>query len=221
MTALFRRLDLRSIQCRELTIITHVKISSRLAKRIIALYRGNITRDTPRSAIYGTIYKVNKIHHVVRADVWHAGGNEYHVEFTYEEKKVPRPPKNIKSPQLLVDLLNEEPQDIELTCYADFAYKQDEWRSIIEVPIDLKSSKESEEPFTHIEAVKFSRRKNEHIEYTVEIERLENGTTIHSTNFDELWKGKLTEKMPKLLLERSSKLSKVLVSRKRRRKYGS
>jgi hypothetical protein len=158
---------------------------------------------------------------VVRADVWHAGGSEYHVEFTYEDKKVPRPPKNIKSPRLLVDLLNEEPQDIELTCYADFTYNQNEWRSMIEVPVDLRSSKESGEPFTHIEAVKFSRRKNAHIQYTVEIEKLENGTTKHRTYFDELWKGKLTEEMSTLLLEHSSELSKVLVRRKRRRKYGS
>ena len=218
---MFRRLNLRNFQCEELRIITHIKLSSALAKRIIATYHGRMVRSTPRSALYGTIYTVNKIPHTVRVDVRRARGNEYHVEFRYVDKEWPKPPENVKSPQILIDLLNEEAHDIQLICYADFAYKQDEWRSIIEIPIALNSSKESKAPFTHIEAIKFSRRQNTHVQYSVQIEKLENGTTTHRIYFDEPWKGKLTEEIPTLLLERSNRLSKVLVSRKRQRKYGS
>jgi len=221
VTALFRRLNLRSLQCEELRIIAHVKISSKLAKRIISTFHGRITRDTPQSALYGTTYTVNKIPHTVRVDVWHEEGNEYRVEFKYVDQKQPKPPKNVKSPQLLIDLLNEEPQDIELTCLADFAYKQDEWRSVIEIPMALNSSKESNEPFTHIEAIEFSRREKSNVEYSVLIGKLEDGNTIHTTYFNEPWKGKLTREIPTLLLKRSNRLSKVLVSKKRRRKYGS
>jgi len=141
--------------------------------------------------------------------------------FPYYHLIIKEPPKEVKLPKLLVDLLNEKPQDIKLTCYADFAYKQDEWQSLIEVPVDINSSKENEEPFTHIESVKFSRRQNTHIQYTVQIGQTEDGVTKHSTWLEVAWKGKLTEEIPKLLLESSSKLSKVLVSRKRRKKYGS
>jgi hypothetical protein len=221
VTALFGRLNLRNLQCQELRIITYVKISSGLAKRIISAYHERTTRDTPRSAVYGTTYAVNKIPHAIRVHVWHEEGNEYRIEFAYVDQKRPKPPKNVKSPQLLIDLLNEEPQEIELICFADFVYKQDEWRSIIEIPIALNSSKESDEPFTHIEAIEFSRRENSNIQYSVLIGKLEDGTTTHSTYFVEPWKGKLTREIPTLLSERSNKLSKVLVSRKRWKKYGS
>lgn len=216
MTALFRRLNLRNLQCEELHIITHVKISSRLANRIIATFHGRVTRDTPRAALYGTVYTVNKIPHAVRVDV-REEGNVYHVEFEYVAQKQPKPPKNVKSPQLLVDLLNEEPQDIELACFAGFAYKQNEWQSLIELPIVVNASKKSKEPFTHIEAIEVSRRENSHIQYSVEIGKLENGNITHSTYFNEPWKGKLTEEIPTLLLKRSSSLSRLLVSRKRQR----
>ncbi len=219
---MFRRLNLRNLQCEELRIITHVKLTPTLAKRIIATYHGRMTRSTPRSALYGTIYTVNKAPHAVRVDVQHAKGNEYHVEFRYLAEKWPKPPKDVKSPQILVDLLNEEPQDIGLICYADFVYKQDDkWESVIEIPIALNSGKESKEPFTHIEAIKYSRRENAHVQYSVQIEKIENGATTHRVHFDEPWKGELTKEIPTLLLERSNKLSKVLVSRKRQRKYGS
>jgi hypothetical protein len=220
VTALFRRLNLRSLHCEEFTILTHIKISSNLANRIIAAYRGRVTPNTPRSAVYGTTYTVNKIPHAVRVDV-REEGKVYHVEFTYEEQKRPKPPKRIKSPQLLIDFLNEEPQDIELACFADFAYKQDEWQLLIEVPMAIVSDKESKEPFTHIEGIEFSRREESHVQYSVEIGKLENGTILHSTYFNEPWKGKLTQEIPTLLLKRSSSLSRLLVRRKKRSKHGS
>ena len=159
------------MQCEQLRIITHVKLSSALAKRIIAIYQGRVTRSTPRSALYGTIYIVNKVPHAVRVDVRHAKGNEYHVEFRYSAMKWPKPPKDIKSPQILVDLLNEEPQDVEFICSADFVYNQnDKWRSQIEIPIALNSNKKGKEPFTHIEVIKFSLRENAHVKHFVQIE---------------------------------------------------
>lgn len=213
---MFRRLNLKNLQCEELRIITHVKLSPALAKRIIAAYHGHMTRNTPRSALYGIIYTVNKAPHAVRVDVWHAKDNEYHVEFRYSAGKWPKPPKAVKSPEILVNLLNEEPQDVELTCYADFVYNQDDkWRSEIEIPIALDSSKKGKEPFTHIEAIKFSRRENTHVQYSVQIEKRENGVIRHSVSFDEPWKGELTKEIPTLILERSNKLSKFLVNRKR------
>lgn len=220
MTALFRRLNLRSLHCEEFTIITHIKISPDLANRIIAAYRSPVTPDTPRFAVYGTTYTVNKIPHSIRADV-RGGEKLYRVQFTYEDQKRPKPPKHIKPPQLLIDLLNEESQDIELTCFADFAYKHNEWQSLVDVPAAIDSDKESDEPFTHIESIELSRREKSHVQYSVEIGKSENGTILHSTYFNEPWKGKLTQEIPTLLLKRSSSLSKQLVTRKKRRKHGS
>lgn len=219
---MFRRLNLRDLQCEQLRIITHVKLSSALAKRIIAIYHGGVTSSTPRSALYGMTYTVNKVPHAVRVDVRQAKGNEYHVEFRYSAMKWPKPPKDVQSPQILVDLLNEEPQDVEFICYADFIYHQnDKWRSDIEIPIALNSSKKGKEPFTHIEAIKFSSRENAHVKHFVQIEKLENGAIAHNVHFDEIWKGELTKEIPTLLLEHSNKLSKVFVSKKRQRKYGA
>ena len=213
---MFRRLNLTNFQCKELRIMMHVKLSPALAKRIIAASHGHMVRSMPRSALYGTLYTVNKTPHAVRVDVWHVNDNEYHVEFRYSAEKWPKPPKDVKSPQILVDLLNEEPQDVELICYADFVYRQDDkWTSVIEMPIALNPSKKSEEPFTHIEAITYSRRENAHVQYSVQIEKGENGATKHRVHFDEPWKGELTKEIPTLLLERSNKLSKFLVSRKR------
>lgn len=214
---MFKRLNLRSLQCKELRITSHIRISSGLVERIITPYHGHITRNTPRLALFGLIYTVNKISHVVRVDVRRVGGDEYHVEFRYLDEGWTKPPKNIKSPKLLVDFLNEEPQDIELTCNADFAYKQDEWRSVVKVPIALTPDKESKATFTHVEGIKLSRRENGHIRYWVRIEKLEDGTTKHEVSFDEPWKGKLTEEIPTLLLKHSNELSKGFVSQTRRR----
>lgn len=213
---MFKRLNLKNYQCEELRIVTHARLSPALVKRIVATYHGRVTRGVSRSALYGMIYTVNRAPHTVRVDVLHSKGNEYHVEFRYVARKWPKPPKDIKSPQILVDLLNEEPQDVELTCYADFVYDQDgKWISLVEVPIALNSGKESKEAFTHIEAITMSRRENEHVQYSVQIEKTENKTISHKIRFDEPWQGKLTEDIPTLLLERSNELSKLLVSRKR------
>lgn len=212
---MFKRLNLRAFQCEEFRIVTYVKLSSTLGKRVVDESHGHRVGGILQSALYGTIYTVNKAPHVVRVDVRHAKGNEYHVEFRYAAEKWPKPPKDVKPPQILVDLLNEEPQDVELICYADFVYRQDDkWRSVVEIPITLNPTKESKDPFTHIEAITFSRRENTHVQYSVQIKKIESGATTHSVHFDEPWKGKLTKEIPTLLLERSNKLSKSLVTEK-------
>lgn len=179
MIDLFRRLNLAAFQCKRLHIVTHVKLSPGLAERIVTGSHGHMEGGVPHYALYGTVYTVNKIPHVVRADLSRAG-ETYHVEFSYEAAKWPKPPKSVKSAQKLATLLAEEAQDVVLDSIAYFVYEEDNgWRSNIEVPIRLETQREGKQSFTHIESITLSSREHDHVEYSLGIGRTRTGAIEH------------------------------------------
>lgn len=212
---MFLRLNLAAFQCKELRIFTHVKLSPMLAKRIVAGSHGHIVRNVPRSALYGTLYTVKGVLHAMRADVRRVRGREYHVEFRYVAGKWPKPPKDVKSPQNLVNLLMEEPQDVILEGDAYFFYEREgKWTPAIEIPMAIKPSEEGEKPFTHVEAIRLSRRENNHKQYSVEIQQMEDGAIRHWVHLTEVWRGAMTKEVPRNFLKRSNTVSKYLLLRK-------
>lgn len=211
---MFKRLNLANVYCEELRIATHMTLSRALAERIVAGSHGHKKRNVPDYALYGCIYKLDGAPHTVRAHASHVERREYHVEFRYIAEKWPRPPKGINSPEILATILTEEPQEITLECDACFLYhKGSGWRSVVEIPMRLAERRKDKEMFTHIEAVRLSKRYRNQIQYSVQVERTREGDIRHSVYFTEVWTGILSEELPKQLLERSAELSRAFLSK--------
>lgn len=217
---MFSRLDLAASQCREICITTHLKLSLALAEKIVGESHGHKRGGVPYSALYGTVYTINKVPHVVRAYMRRIQEGYYHVEFRYLTEKWPKPPKSVKSAEKLAMLLNEEAQECLLECDARFIYEQKNgWNSVIEIPIAVPQ-KEGGQRFTHIEAIRLSKREQDDIQYSVEIQRTRSGDVSHWVKFRELSKGSIEKEAPQRILERCSGLSKSLV-RQEEEKHGS
>lgn len=212
---MFDRINLAALHCKRLRIITHVRFSPTLARRIVGETHGHVRDHEPDYALYGTVYTAKKVPHVIRAYV-HRVQNEYHVEFLYVAEKWPKPPPDIKSPEILGPLLAEEPQDVVLECDADFLYHQNgEWKSPLPLPMPLEKRTEGSLPFSHLEAIEFSRREKDSVQYSVQVRREDNGAIKHSVRHTELWKGPMTKDIPNRLLDLTSKLSRLLIYRER------
>lgn len=209
------KLNLRSLQCEELRIITHVQLPVSLAKRIAKKSHKQPARDVPIHSIYGMVYTINKLPYAIRADFGHISKKKYHVEFRYVAEKWPKPPIDIKPPQEFIDLLAEEPQDLMIECYADFVYnKGDGWKSEVSVPAPLTSSKEGEQLLTHVEAIRFSRREQGRLQYSIEVEPWLNDSVKHHIYLSEPYDKAITEDIPTLMLQKCDTISKSLVSKK-------
>jgi len=189
-----------------------MKLPTALAERIIAGSHGHKRRNVPDFALYGCIYRLDDAPHVVRAHIRHTQKRVYHVEFRYIAEKWPRPPKEINSPEILATALREAAQEVMIECNAQFIYNEKNgWRSTIEVPVPIAERDESKKLFTHIDAYRFSKREQDQIQYSIEIERIE-GDIRHWVYLAEAWKGVLSEEVPEQLLFRSSGLSKAFLS---------
>jgi len=139
--------------------------------------------------------------------------NVYHIEFRYIAQKWPTPPKDIKSPQILADILSEAPQDALLECDGYFAYDEAQgWKSTIELPQPIVHRKKPREPFTHIEAIRLSKREENKIRYSVQIGRTPEGIIRHWVHLLEGWRGALSAQVPEILLEHSADLSRAFVN---------
>lgn len=211
---MFKRLNLADVHCTELRIVTHLRLSRGLAERIIEASHGHKERNVPSSALYGCIYTLGESPYAVRADVRHVKRREYHIEFRYVAEKWPKPPKDVNSPQILATALTEEPQEVILECDVYFVYNEKgDWRSAIEIPMVLAKREKGRGPFTHIEAIRLSKREEDQIRYFIEIGRTEEGAIQHWVHLTEVWKDVLSEEVPGQLLERSMALSRAFLTK--------
>lgn len=206
---MFNKVNLANINCEDLCITTNVKLSSALAKRILSTSHAH---KKPAYAIWGRLYKFGRIPHAVRAEITHVQRNEYKVEFRYTVGEMSKPPRDFKSPEILATLLAEEPQEVMLECDAIFIYDKDRgWRSGIEIPLPLSKEKKEEDTFSHIEAVRFSKREHGQIQYAIEVTLTENNDVLHWINYTQTWKGALSKEIPEQLLAHCSELSRPFV----------
>lgn len=214
---MFYRLDLASFNCVELCILAHVRLSAELAEQTIGSSHGHKRHNVPYSAIYGCIYKKKEIPHVVRADFHRVRKGEYHIQFRYLVEKWPKTPKDIKSPGILAAILTKQRQETVLECDAAFEYQEsDGWKSLLELPIPITEKSEKDAPFTHIEAIRVSKRINKQIEYSIQLRRTNEGNIIHLVYLKSEWKDALSGEVPKQLLRRARQLSRALVIKKRK-----
>ena len=208
------RLNLTSVNCNQLHLYTHVKLSSSVANTIFSETHVSNASQRSKTAIFGMFYHIGEITYTVRAYINRAEGQDYHVEFEYYDNRWPPLPKGMKPPQVLLDHLNPFLKDFVLYCDAYFTYsKTAVWKSAIELPIPLKPDKISEEfPFTHVEALRLGKLENDNELYSVQIQRSESGDIKHWVRFPEMVKAnEVEENVAKQALAKSSSLSLLLM----------
>jgi hypothetical protein len=207
---LLKRLNLAKFHCETLDIALHVKLSPALGERILMGSHGHKKGGEAYFALYAATYTVGKLPHAVQATVL-LEEEEYHVEFEYWRKEMPRPPKGWKSVQGLVAALEEEPQAVTVECDAYLGYDEESgWKSALEIPQPV-ASKEENPVFTHIEAIKLSHREEDKVRYSVQIRRTESGDLRHWVHLSS--EERLSPELPERLLERAAELSRALLRR--------
>ncbi len=215
---MFKRLNLAKFNCESLTITLHAKLSSALAHRILTGSHHHATEGVPDLATYGSLYTVGKVRHAVQASVQRLK-DAYHVEIKYMREDLPKPPKGWKSVQRLVTDLAEEPQTVTVECDAYLVYdNKSGWKSAIEIPVPVPSKK-AEGPFTHIEAIRLSKRQQDNIEYWIQIRRGMAGELRHWVHIES--EVSLSEELPGSLLGRSVQVSRLLLRKDQEGSRGS
>lgn len=215
------RLNLAGLNCEELRIITHMELSTALIERISAESHSHSKDKVLQFAMFGSVYTANKVPHVAEAQIERVD-SEYHVEFTYLVEKRSRPPKDVKAVWKLAALLAEEPKDCLLECHARFRYdEKDGWRSAIEIPMPVPVSDQRVRPFTHVEAIRFSRREQENIDHSIQIQRTRSGYIEHRVYLAEPCTEAITEQLQKRLLRRSKKISELFIRKEQEEKHGN
>lgn len=208
---MFKRLNLAKFGCDTLSIAFHVKLSPDVAERILAGSHSHKMDGKLHCALYGSVYTAGKARHGLRAYIEHAEGDEYHVESEYMRREVPKPPRDVKSVRKLAEALQEQPQVVTVECDAQLSYDEKSgWRSVLEIPMPISPADEAA-PFSHIEAVRLSKRERDQVSYSVQVRWTKAGQLRHSVSF--VWEGALSEGMPERLLERSVQLSRLLLRR--------
>ena len=219
---MFCRLNLAKLNCKELSIVVHLKLSRTLAERI---FKGSVSRkkdNVPYSTAYGCIYSRNREPYVLVVVFEHAKGDVYHIQFRYLAEEWPRPPRNITSPDKLVTLFSEEPQAVEFSCNAYFEYDEKKgWKSVIELPISIPSKKEGDRAFTHIESIRLSKRERKKIQYSIQFRRTRQGMIRHWVYFSGMHEEGMSEKLPEQVLKRAVKMSRAFINEEKQEEQGN
>ena len=209
------RLNLAEVHCDMFTLRARLKLSPELAEKIAASTQSHMVDGHLQGAVYAMRYEVDDIGHAVKVNLRRME-DEYHLEFEYFVKRMPAPPRTLKSPRNLIRLLNEAPQELIVDSSAHFLYKRKcGWKSMMELPSPLQEGGKRGFPFTHMESVGLSRRVGEEVLYSVYMCSTDSGDIFHHVSCSLPWSRSLGPKISRHLLLRSSKLSNMLVRKER------
>jgi len=205
---LFRRINLAEVNCRQLRFTTELKLSPSLTDRIL---RDSRADEKGTIALYGTVYSARKVPHVAQAIV-RRRRNVCRIELRYLAEEWPKPPNDVKSVKELAIALSEEPQEAKFDCDVYFTYNERSgWKSILELPVALPKKGNEDLPFTHIEAIRVSKREHGKIQYAVQVRQTKTGNLRHWVYFTE--KGPVSSNTITKLLKQSVNISKSLLEK--------
>jgi hypothetical protein len=210
---LFKRLDLAKFNCERLQLTFHVELSPGLADRVLTGSHHHKEGDEARLVVYGSVYHFRKLPHAIRAEVRRVDdGDECHIEVEFMRREMPQRPRSLRAVRSLAAALGEEPQEVSIECEGYFTYDENsEWKSAVEIPLPLAPMPEGAF-FSHLEAIRFSKRNLDELEYSVQIRRGRAGELRHWVSL--IWQGFLSEEVPQKLLEQSVELSRLLLGRR-------
>lgn len=174
--------DLSRFNCDKVTVVFHLGLGQDVIQRLMSHSHHHPTKGHPTKAYYGNIYTRNKIAHVAQGTVMLGKDNKTHIEIEFTRQRRSRPPSDIKPVGDLLGIVQESIQDViaDYACDATFTYRvMDGWRSRFPLPLPIR--KPRNQPFTHIEGVKFSKRTNATIERSLEISISPDGDLRHIT----------------------------------------
>jgi len=208
---MYSRINLDNYNCTELHITTDIELPKDLVTKICNESFSVKSNSKFVYCIYGSIYNVDNKPHVIRADV-RREGKKYKLEISYQPRKASKPPRRIKSVASLARNLKGVSQDTIVEADAIFKYKKKEgWVSQFDIPIALPKAKGADPPFTHIEAIRLSKRIKGDVQQSVQIRKNKNGDIINWVYIRLPWNKALSKQLLQILINNSSELSKAFV----------
>ena len=176
------------------------------------VYQDQEGRDV---TLYGKIYSQNSV--VLETLIFRAEQDNYFVNSLYIRESRNRPPKTVKSPDHLMDLIlaNASGQVTETHTYGIYRYKiVDGWNSDpVALPISLDEPWRIVRgmPFTRIDGMSLSHESNDKILERVDIELSEEGEIIHTIPLHR--ERQISKSMIRGLIREGRRLSSGLVER--------
>ncbi len=204
---MFNRLDLQASNCQRVCAFAHVSLPRALAKKV---YEGshNVTHEKHRRVIYGSLYRRRGHSHVIRADA-DTVGKGHHVHFEIESEEMDAPPKTVRRPELLEEILAEYKGQLEFDCTATFVYREDDsWTSLPTLPAPLPKPIP---PFTHLESITVSSREKGRVDTSLRIRITSDHEIIHNVSIR--LRGSFTDNILGRVLSATAKHSKRFVSK--------
>ncbi|MGA2285169.1 MAG: hypothetical protein ABSG55_02715 [Dehalococcoidia bacterium] len=207
-----KRLNLAKVHCDSLELAARIKLSHELAEKVLNGSHGHDRRGVRYLSVYGSLYTLGGVPHVIVARVRRAQEGDYLLELRYLREDRKRPPRDIRPVGVLMLALADEPQPVNFQCETILTYDETSgWRSIMDVPLAIWSDEEGEWPFSHLEGVRFSRRQGGRVEYFIQVRRNTAGALVHWVSLEE--RRELSPDVPRYFLDRSVALSQMLLRR--------
>lgn len=100
-----------------------------------------------------------------------------HVTLVYNVDDVPKPPKGVPKPEVLLNIIEQSKNECQVICEAEFTYEKSIERSVINLPITLFRSDRF--GFNKIIGIRLLNEESENIESEISINVEEGGTIIH------------------------------------------
>lgn len=214
---MFSRLNLAAENCQRLTIVCHPKLSAATGEQIMRASHSHVGEGAQSFAFYGSTYLAGGVPHVLEGHVWRHG-ETYHVEFRYLQEKRSRPPRGIKPVRRLAQFLLNENQGVAFDCDATFSFGLAEgWELTLALPIPLEGGK-ADAPYTHLEAIRVSKRRGDEIQLWVQIRKTKNGDASLVV-FMRAW-ATMSAETPQKLLRAAARLAGGFVRREKESSNG-
>ena len=160
------RLDLPKTQCDRLSIVAHVNLPENVWSEMQEASISIHPDDEKPAVFYGSRYVVNNKTHAVRGHIVGTDEpDEYHIQVRYVPQDIERPPRSLKSVNLLIDTLAQHTENLSLECTVRFRYNlENGWDSRIPLPVPFFIGGDSAS--THIDGVRLSKREGEQLSIT-------------------------------------------------------
>lgn len=209
------RPNLARLHCERFNLIFHILLPPAVADDVLHGTVGHETGEDGFHVFFGSTYRVGGVPHVVTTSILSHGAKDYdiHLEFIQEERS--RPPRGMRSPQRLGAILahNIPQEPVSFAIYSTFAYKVSEgWRSVMPLPapLPMAQGRMSNLPFTHVEAVRISKRENSEVKQWIQVGVTEAGDLRHEVFLQR--HRILSKTFVQQLLKEASRLSRRMVT---------
>lgn len=153
------RPNLDRLHCDRFRLLFHIQLAEPIGSQALSESFSFTDDHEHEVTLYGKAYHSGGLAVVVDGEIFRHDTKDFHVSLTFTREDRGKPPRDIKSPGRLMNLIlsNAPPSPVSINAYATFRYMVAEgWRSF--VPVELPSPFKTARgiAFTHVDVIQLS-----------------------------------------------------------------